>query len=365
MRVALLVPVLSTHDAVGNDVLEMAVALRACGHEVRLYADSAIHIDEAVHKPSTLRQFLRDRNDVLLYHYSIGWPAAHDLLQNTRARCVVRYHNVTPARFFEPYSRDYVNACSAGRAQIADIVALDRDLYLADSPYNLDELLDLGLAPERGAVLPPFNRVDELIAANADLDFIDRHTDGTHLLMVGRIAPNKGHVALIDAFAVYRREFDPDARLLIVGKEDPRLAGYGKLIRERARRWGVADHVSMLGAVSEGQLKAAYLSADAFVLLSEHEGFCVPVVEAMALGVPIVANGATAVASTVGDAGIVWDSNDPLLFATALAHLQTDAALRAQLREAGQRRFRENYSTRVLAARLVELLERMPLERAA
>src|SRR5690606_17446024 len=123
-------------DAVSNDVRGMTAVLREDGHEVAVFAASAQGVDEDVRPPERLHEWLTHRDDVLVYHYCVGWDVALDAMRKTRARRVVRYHNVTPPEFFVDWSPGYVAACEAGRAQLDDFAKLHCELYLGDSPYN-------------------------------------------------------------------------------------------------------------------------------------------------------------------------------------------------------------------------------------
>lgn len=361
MKVAILAPVLSARDAVGTDVLDMAAALRGAGHDVRVCAEHADGIAETVHAPGMLATWLRDPRDALVYHCSIGWPRAQDLLARLPCRKFVRYHNITPPEFFYGLSRDHVRACAAGRAALPALIGCDVERWLACSRFNADELVALGADPARVAVLPPFNRIEALRDTAPDLDVLDRYRDGACTwLNVGRLAPNKDHAALLDAFACYLRHVDANARLLIVGKHDPRLRTYTRAVRARIAALGITEQVHLLDDVSEAALKACWLVADALVITSRHEGFCVPLAEAMALSVPIVARASSAIDETVGAAGLVWRDDDPRLIAASVARLRRDGDVRAQLTAAGRTRYREHFDNAVLARRLLQLVEAAP-----
>jgi glycosyltransferase involved in cell wall biosynthesis len=359
VNIGVLVPVLSDKDAVGADALEMTAALERLGHRVRVFAQTTIGHVGKTSKPAALSQFVAAPDDLLVYHFSFGWPAALPLLRALRCRRIVRYHNITPPGFFEGYSPEYVAACASGRAEIAALAAIDCELYLGASPFNLKDFLEAGVAPVRTAVLPPFHRVDRLLGAHADLALLDRYRDGASTwLSVGRLAPNKSHLDLVDAFAAYRRAYDEAARLLIVGRADPRLARYTGAVHARIDQLGLSGAVHFLSDVNDGELKAAYLVADALVSVSGHEGFCVPLVEAMALGTPVVGRAAGAVGWTAGDAALIWDDADPHLFAASVARVRADAELRRVLRERGHARVRDAFSTQTLTHTLDEILGR-------
>ncbi|WP_300617313.1 glycosyltransferase [Dokdonella sp.] len=358
MKAAVLLPSLAGRDAVGNDTLAMVGLLRERGIETRVFCEHAHGVSEPTHAPETLPDFAGGPDDLVLYHFSTGWPLALDLLRRVRGRRIVRYHNITPPEFFAGTAKSYEAACAKGREEIPAIARLGCDLYLAASRYNLDELLAYGVPAERGAVLAPFHRVQQLIDAEADLGLLDELSDGTrNVLMIGRIAPNKNHLALVDAFAAYVDGYGDPARLLIVGKSDPGLDAYNQAIRARIAERRLGERVWWLDSLGEAELKSAYLASHAFLTMSRHEGFCVPLIEAMALGVPVLAHASSAIPETVGDGGVVWAEEDPWLYAASLARLGTDAAFRNDLRDAARRRYEREFATGVLHGRFHALLE--------
>ncbi|MHB1426536.1 MAG: glycosyltransferase family 4 protein [Gemmataceae bacterium] len=345
-RIAIIGPTISSGDAVGNDALEMRRILTARGHTVGMFSSHWLKKSEHTQDAAELGDFLADDPQaILIYHHAIGWRDGLTLLRRTTCRRVVKYHNVTPGRFFAGLSRDLVRICQLGREQLRELVKANCDLYLSASSYNQGELIDAGAPAERCAVVPPFHHIDRLHDQPADPKILRQLDDGrTNLLFVGRRAPNKGHRFLLDAFAVYREHYDRESRLLLIGREDRTLISYSNQLREQASRLGVLESVLLIDAVSEAELKAYYERASVFVLASEHEGFCVPLVEAMALHVPIVAYGVAAVPHTVGDAGLVWDEPDPFLLAQSIDTVVHDASVRRQLTERGRRRYQSLFA---------------------
>ncbi len=355
MRVAMLVPGLAPHDAVSNDARGMSAALRQLGHEVALFAPHARGIDEPVHAPESLEGWLRSPDDVLIYHYCVGWDFALQLLQRTSARRIVRYHNITPPEFFSDWAPGYVHACAEGRRQLDAFAALDCDLYLGDSPYNLEDFTSRGVAPERCAVLAPFHEVEQLRSLAADARRIPQ--GAPLLLMIGRMAPNKGFVPLIDALAAALAQGLHGAHLLLIGKLDPNLSSYGTAVQARIAEHGLQAHVTWLQDANGAELRAACEQATALVMLSRHEGFCVPLVEAMALGTPVLALESSAMPSTLGDAGLLWPEDaDTWLIGASIARLHADADLREQLRARGRARYAEVFAPARLDARLAQIL---------
>lgn len=344
-RTALLTPLLTTADAISNDLYGMQAVLKKHGHDARLFANESTTKDVDVAPAGTIKDFLRSSDDLLIYHYSMGWNFGLKLLQDLECRAVVKYHNITPPEFFAGISLDYENVCRHGRQQINDIARVGCDLYLADSEYNAKELISEGVDESRCFVVAPFHHIDKLDALAPDAQVLDQFVDDRiNILMVGRVAPNKGHASLIETLAIYRREYNHDARLLLIGKEVEQLASYSQWLRQLAGGFDLDGSVIFAGCVSDEQLKAYYLAADFFMLTSEHEGFCVPLVEAMAMKVPIVASASSAIPATVGNAGLVWEERNPYLLAESIDYLNRDESVTVALGLMGRRRYEQCFS---------------------
>ncbi|MHB8682634.1 MAG: glycosyltransferase family 4 protein, partial [Acidimicrobiales bacterium] len=270
-----------------------------------------------------------------LYHLSSGSPAA-DLLAARSEPLLVDYHNITPSHFFDRWLDWAKESADQGRRQLGELAG--RAFFsLADSAYNAAELDKAGYAST--TVVPPLFDLDVAVTPDAATLARRRHErdgGGSDWLFVGRVAPSKAQHDIVKAFACYRRVHDPSARLHLVGTGLGEA--YPAAVRRFAERLGIADAVRLTGAVTEGELAAHYLTADVFVCLSEHEGFCIPVVEAMHAGLPVVAFGAAAVPDTVGGAGLVLDDKSPLVVAEAVARVLSDDALHTKLTDAGRAR---------------------------
>jgi glycosyltransferase involved in cell wall biosynthesis len=360
INVAILTPCLLERDAVGHDAIGMYDALTKQGYNAQLFADTWSVSTVDVKHVSHIQDFLTSPSDILIYHFSVGWDFGLHLLQTLGCQKIVKYHNVTPAKYFESISVDYVNACQAGREQLKLVASQSDALYLSDSEYNAQELEALGVSKTRSFVLPPFHRIEQSHEGSPDLTVLDQFLDGMfNVLMVGRLVPNKGHLALIDAFNVYYKTYSKNSRLLIVGKEDERLETYNRFLHRRVEDLGLEKAVIFTGGVSAEALKAYYLVANAFMITSEHEGFCVPLVEAMSLKLPIVAYGSTAISLTVGKAGLVWDQPDQHLLASSLHHIANDESVRVGLGELGWRRYQDIFSYEKLETQFLTFIQRL------
>ena len=333
-----------------NDVVGMASVLNDAGYEAEIFATHNLVPNTKICSVDALGGFLSGRDDIFLYHFSIGWDRGLHFLRSLKCRKVIKYHNVTPPQFFEGVNEDYANVCREGRAMLSDIGAIPADLFLSDSAYNMRELISAGASGARSFVVPPFHQVDRLLKGEAAFETLDELRDGfTNILMVGRLAPNKGHVMLVRAFAAYHSQYNPLSRLLIVGKHDPRLSGYLDAVRAEIREAGLERSVRFTQEVSEAELRAYFMAAHVFAITSEHEGFCVPMVEAMAYHVPVVACASSAITETLGFAGILWPERDPQLLAGSIDALVTNPDLAEGVGHLGSERYRMHFDNSLIA----------------
>ena len=277
-------------------------------------------------------------------------------------RKIIKYHNVTPPEFFDGISEQHKRLCATGRAQLYAIVAAQPDLYLAASAFNKSDLIAAGSDDRKTFVVPPFNQADALRAAVADLELLDSyHDEDVNLLTVGGVRPNKGHADLIEAFATYYFNFNSQARLFIVGAENNAFERYTERLLELIDWWSIDSRVVFTGEVSDETLKSYYLLADALLITSKHEGFCVPLVEAMAMKVPIVAYASTAIPETVQDAALTWDKRDRYLMAESIDFLQRNEEAKMELVLRGSRRYEENFSNHAIEKRFLDVLDQAGL----
>jgi glycosyltransferase involved in cell wall biosynthesis len=326
------IPVLAPHDAVGNHTLQVRDALRDAGFESEVFAE--FRFGHHQHTGQLLTDFPEEASapDLLIYQSSTGSSAVEWLLKRTDP-LVVNYHNITPASFFEAWDDQAAASMRRARTQLGSLARRSR-LALADSPFNAAELTELGYAPV--VVSPLLLDLDARLATPDPQvgDYLARTRAGHHWLFVGRLAPNKSQHDLIAAFAAYRALYDPGARLTLIGSEA--AASYSDALYGLVDDLGLAAAVTFSGAVTDAELAAYYADADVFVCLSRHEGFCVPLLEAMLHDVPVVALDAGAVPDTVGAAAVLLDDAAPHPVAAAVHVLVGDDAFRTDLVSAGR-----------------------------
>lgn len=359
-RIAIVTPHVTSGDAVCNDVFGMYRVLHSRGFNTRIYASdwSVTAKDLDIQPISSIGSFIKSPEDIVIYHHSMGWESGWAVCAKLPGRKVIKYHNVTPPEFFSGWSDEYQGVCQAGRAQTMEIANADCDLYLSASAYNMAELIAAGAAEPTNQVVSPFHQTDRLEETEPEFEIIDQYRDGKDsLLMVGSLFPNKGHSALLEAFAAYYHNYNSDSRLFIVGKEGTSLQGYSKHVRETAEQLGVAEAVVFTGHVGEASLKSYYLMSDLFITTSQHEGFCVPLIESMSMGIPVLALGSSAIPETMGNCGLVWDEYDPLIFAESIATVVSDESVKSSMGHLGRRRYTESFTNDRIEQRFMSALE--------
>jgi glycosyltransferase involved in cell wall biosynthesis len=338
------VPTLNPRDATGTHTLLVRDILRAAGWRSEIFAE-AIH-DDLAHEAYKHWMYPEHAaaGDVHIYQFSTSSAVASFLAERSE-RLIVDFHNFTAPELFEGWEPQ-----SERRAAL---LAHRAELGLADSHFNERGLQRAGY--RRTTVVPVLVDYDRVGAAPdprvATALAAAKERGGADFLFVGRIVPSKAQHELVKTLWAYRRLYDPEARLHLVGGSSS--FSYLKALRGFIFELGLTDAVRITGDVSDAALAAYFAAADAYLSLSVHEGFGVPLIEAMAAGVPVVARAVGAVAETVGDAALLLQATEPLYVAAALHRVRTDAQLRRQLVDAGRQRL-ARYATDAITPILVE-----------
>jgi len=276
---------------------------------------------------------------LLVYHASIGEPAVSAFLQSRTEPIVLVYHNITPARYFKGLDDTFAELLVLGRYEL-ELLLPRVVLTVAASQFNAAELEAVGYRDVR--VIPPVvnpfrltrTRPDEATLTHLDLDFRE-----PFLLCVGQMLPHKRPDLLVKAMHTASTYLGLQARLLLVGPN--RFAPYADAIAAQVRELNL-DQVHIVGPVPDDRLAAMFRRATAFVTVSEHEGFCVPLLEALAFDVPVLARACAAIPETLGDGGFLLPGRVTAeLIAEAIDCIVRDAGLRRDLVARGQRRLRE------------------------
>jgi glycosyltransferase involved in cell wall biosynthesis len=344
------IPAAHHGDAIGDDARAVRDVLRSWGHESEIYA---LTIDEGLDDEIRPWHDTASRNgDVTLLHFALPSPMTHALRTLPGAR-VLYYHNVTPAHFFAPFAPALVRLSVIAREELAGLAG-HVDLAVGVSEYNRQELDAIGF--RETDVLPIAVNVGRLTGAGPVPSLDTLLGDGlANILFVGRIAPNKkieDHIRLAET---YKRYVDAHYRFIFVGRTDGVPHYYEAIQALIAEYQMLPDRFWFAGPVPDEDLGAFYRWADVYVSLSEHEGFCVPLIEAMAADVPVLAYAAGAVPETLGGAGLLFAPKDLEVAAEMLGMLVYDRPVRERILE-GQRRRLKDFAPDRLERRLNEVL---------
>lgn len=326
------VPAAHRGDAIGDSARRVRNLLRSMGHASDLFA---LTIDEDMRDEA--RPF-SDRAahsaDVTIFHFALPSPMT-EAFASLRSAKVLQYHNITPARFFAPYDPGLFRLATIGRRELQSLAGRV-DLALGDSEYNRRELENLGFG--NSGVFPIAVDIDRITQAG-HVPVLDRMLDDglTNFLFVGRMVPNKRIEDIIRLAEHYKRYVDAYYRFIFVGRVDG-VPSYYHQLRELLRRldWP-PDRFLFTGPVPDTELAAYYRASSVYISMSEHEGFCVPLVEAMAADLPILAYSCTAIPDTLGGAGVSFSPKDFEYAAELLGVLAFDDEVRSCVIE-GQRR---------------------------
>lgn len=308
-------------DAISNEAVQLRRVFRQWGLGSEIFVDPACVSPSLRQDCRSLSDYTAAAGDICLHHYGIASPATEAFLQSP-ARKIMVYHNITPAEYFIGFDDAVAVRLQTARSVLRE-VARSSDAVWTDSCFNASELTAGGIEGVR--VLPlPFSR--EGLDSPPDRRIIDAFAGPVkNILFVGRIAPNKRVEDTIQAFAWYHRSINPQSRLLIVGS--PRSAPrYFAMLRMLVGDLDLPN-VCFAGFASPAGLSSYYRVADLYVSTSVHEGYCLPLVEAMAHGVPVIARSAGGTPEAMDGAGVLYEDLAPAELGALFDRVLTDGAL--------------------------------------
>ncbi|WP_124065163.1 glycosyltransferase [Clostridium sp. E02] len=336
MKIYQIVTALGYGDAVGNNIIALMDALRQEGYETGVYAETIdvrignINIGLIQDMP------LMKKEDIIIYHLATGAELNYSIVKYS-CRKILVYHNITPPHFFLPYNEQVARNCEYGLEGTKFLVN-KVDYCLADSAYNKKDLESMGSQTDID-VLPILVKFEDY-NKTPDVALMKWLDDGfINLLFVGRIAPNKKQEDVIAAYAYYKKHYNPNSRLILAGSYDGMENYYLKLKAYIGAN--EIDDVIFTGHIRFSEVLAYYRSAHVFLCMSEHEGFCVPLVEAMFFQVPIIAYASTAVPETLDRAGVLMKEKNPLLAAGLINRICLDKEMKKKLIECQRERLND------------------------
>ena len=304
MDVDQILPTITPGDAVSNECLRMQEVLIANGYRSKIYAEI---IDTRLKsRIINYRKYVDSKEKVLIFHYSIGSDIS-DFVRSLKCGKIMRYHNITPYQYFLSYNNQLVNLCKRGRE---DMSRMSNDFIksIADSEFNKNELLNLGY--KNVEVLPILINFNDYKNITINKSLADALAGTKNIIFVGKIAPHKAQSDLIKIFYYYHNYINTKSRLILIGSYE----GFEKYYQELLKLIKVLnlDNVVLTGKIPFNDLISYYKCADLFLCASEHEGFCVPIIEAMYFDIPILAYKSTAVPFTLNKSGVIFKNKKKL-----------------------------------------------------
>jgi len=315
----------SRGDAISDYAIEIQKILKSHGYNSEIFCE---YLDPGYkNKGYRFAKYFdfKSEDDLIIFHYSMGSYIVPFVYEEAK-RIILIYHNISPHYYFRNINLNVYKECLLGREWLSLFVNRVENV-IADSEYNKKELEDFGFKNVK--VLPikiNFNKFDEEVS----LALINKYRGGRiNWIYIGRIAPHKKVEDVIRTFYLYQRYFCNRSGLFLVGIYKGFERYYYSLIR-MTEELGIRD-VIFTSHASTRILSSLLKASDIFIILSEHEGFCVPLLEAMYCGVPVIASAAGAIPYTLKDAGVIVKERNYLAIAALINEILNNRDLRDKI----------------------------------
>lgn len=357
MKIAILHQTVTNHDAIGNDIEAMYNIINDIG-TCKVYAENQFNTKVSYMEKNDLMELIQDENNLVIYHHSVFWQEGEQILDECKCKIIIRYHNITPPEFFEPYNEHHTSQCTKGREQTKHFEQkFAKAFWLLDSNYNGEDVPSI--PDERRYVCAPFHKIESWSSAKPDEDILSKliYSKECNLLFVSRVAPNKGHMFLLEVLARYRAYFGDDIKLHIIGKFDDGLQGYNDKIKSYISQNGLEQYLNIVGEVNDSILVSYYLGCDFFVCASDHEGFGVPLIESQYFKLPVIAKNTSAVSETLGQKQIILEDLTKE-FAAAISVLRKNREYYHYLQQEGRKNYDTRFTNSILKNRFKMALEK-------
>jgi glycosyltransferase involved in cell wall biosynthesis len=363
-RIAICHQTLLNANAIGHDILAMCDLLRPIGFEPTIFCEySDVDTGYRSLQPDLDVEEINDY-EAVIFHHSIFWEKGLALLNAYNGPAVLKYHNITTPHFFAPYSGHYEDLCERGIALTKHLIGLNANhFWLADSEFNRADLIAAGEQPDRITVVPPFNKIDALLNQPNTADYYS--DEPYYALFIGRLAPNKGHATLLRILHSYRMHIANNLVIRFIGNGDIWLASYRAELETLIEDLGLGSCVEFIDSVSQDDLITLLRTSHVYICTSYHEGFCIPLIEAQASGLPIVVMDSTAVRETAGEGQLVGPEPvadaDFRFYASLLSEVLTNADLRQTVVRKGYQNVTSRFTQELIENKFIETL--MPVIR--
>lgn len=343
MKIVIMHQTVAQHDAIGNDIELMYYTLKQ-KYDCKVFAENCFNQHVEYLNETQLVEIIGDSNSLIIYHHSIFWEKGEKYLKKTKGKLIIRYHNITLPEYFLPYSEFHASQCALGRQQTKQLVAdYPNAFWMVDSFYNGEDICEI--RKDNIGICPPFIKIEQLTTSIPDEEVLREliYCDKINLFFVGRVVPNKGHFFLLDILKCYCSNYGDDIKLRIIGKFDDGLVSYNRQIEEEINKFGLQDCIKFIGEINDATLISYYLGSDFFLCASDHEGFCVPILEAQYFNLPIIAKASSAIPETIGNGQLLLGENVKE-YAAAIHLLSKSNKYKEFLRENGKKNFQDRFT---------------------
>ena len=348
MQINQVVPSLNFGDAVSSDVIAIRDVLQKKGYESNIYA-KLIH-PKVIKQAKHLSLYHGNSSNIVIYHFAGAGRNVTDFVKKLPERKILIYHNITPAEYFYNYDDVLYDLCSRGRKELASLSRYI-EIGLGDSTFNCLELEKLGF--KCTSTLPILINFKKYEVFDEELDSKLKQDGNKKIIFVGRIAPNKKQEDVIKTFYLYYKYINESSTLYLIGRKE--ITPYVEQLKELVETLGLSENVVFTGVLSDKGLNTYYRNADVFLCMSEHEGFCVPLVESMHFNLPIIAYNSSAISETLGNSGILLNEKDYVFTAELLDVLTEDNLYRESVIK-NQRKKLNDYNKDKIEDKLIEVI---------
>lgn len=317
-------------DAISNLMQSIREKLIVKGVSCELYSQNIGHTSGKLCKK--FNSYSESKNDIIIYHHSIHSKVL-EFINNisSSSKKILIYHNVTPFEYIKNYDLNLSYYLQRGREELYEMKS-SFDLNFAVSQFNKNELDKIGFKDVK--IFPI-----KLNLKNFQI-YEKENSELFRLIFVGRIAPNKKQCDLIKLASILKK-FSFPFHLTLAGKIAPELISYKLELDNLIKYFQLESYVDFLQNSDQQILSRLYSNSDIFICMSEHEGFCVPLMEAMYYKLPIIAYKAGAVPETLGKGGILFSEKKFEYIAELIIKIKNDLNFKKLLIKNGTDRFRE------------------------
>lgn len=356
MQIHHITPTLTNGDAVSNNLIAIANLFEQTGMNGYIFCESnhrTTNCNQSVKKFSELHKVISDE-DIIIYHKSTGTKMT-DEVSKLKNKVIVVYHNITPDTFFNGYNEGLIELTRWGREQLKKLK--NCTYFICDSDYNKQELLENGIDDKKIITIPLLVEFDDFESESDDKIYKNMNDGKTNILFVGRVAPNKKQEDIIKSFNYYKKFLNTNSRLILVGNWSG-LEKYYEELRNLVENLCLSD-VHFCSHIPFSEIISYYKSADIFLCMSEHEGFCVPLLEAMYFELPIIAFNKAAVPETLNGSSILINQKDYALIAQTIDEVVNNSQLRDGIIENQKVRlkyFSKEKNEKILFEKILEVI---------